>query len=84
MSSIDTESVTDNKLDDVYNQGFKDGYNELRNREYHAGYKHGYRDACEDRYWNGWYGGLMIGSLVSIIGGFILCTTTKKNRISPF
>ena len=85
MSATHTEcSTTTKKLDEIYTEGFKDGYKECRNSDYHSGYKHGYRDATEDRYWIGWYSGLMMGTLVSMIGGIVMYTTTKKNRISPF
>lgn len=77
----------DNKISETYNEGFKEGYNEsnkdLKKREYHAGYKQGYRDACEDRYWLGWYSGLMIGAL-STVGGIFIYTTSKKSRLTPF
>jgi hypothetical protein len=77
----------DNTISEIYNEGFKEGYNEnnkdFKKREYHAGYKQGYRDACEDRYWLGWYSGLMMGALTAM-GGFMLYSTTKKNRLTPF
>jgi hypothetical protein len=85
MSSDNTEcSTCTTKLDEVYNQGFKDGMKECRNSDYHSGYKHGYRDATEDRYWYGWYSGLTMGALTTIVGGIVMYTTTKKSRISPF
>ena len=84
MSSDNTECSASTKLDEVYNKGFKDGYKDCRNSDYHSGYKHGYRDASEDRYWMGWYSGLMMGTLVSMIGGIVMYTTNKKSRISPF
>lgn len=77
----------DNKISEIYNEGFKEGCkesnNDLRKREYHAGYKQGYRDACEDRYWLGWYSGIMMGVLVSF-GGVLMYTTSKKSRLTPF
>jgi hypothetical protein len=77
----------DKKINEIYNEGFKEGYNEsnkdFRKREYHAGYKQGYRDACEDRYWYGWYSGLMVGTLATI-GGILMYTTSKKSRLTPF
>ena len=72
------------KADDFYNEGFKDGIKECRNRDYHTGYNHGYRDACEDRYWTGWYSGLMAGTVSVLIGGIMMYTTTKKSRFSQF
>jgi hypothetical protein len=85
MSSDNTEcSTCTTKLDEVYNEGFKDGMKECRNSDYHSGYKHGYRDATEDRYWYGWYSGLTMGALTTIVGGIVMYTTTKKSRISPF
>jgi hypothetical protein len=73
----------DKKINEIYNEGFKEGYNESKNREYHTGYKQGYRDACEDRYWLGWYSGIMMGSLLSF-GGILMYTTNKKSRLTPF
>jgi hypothetical protein len=85
MPTNDTECNTyDTTLHKVYNEGYKEGSNEYRHREYHTGYKHGYRDAGEDRYWFGWYSGLMMGTLTAIVGGLIIATTTKKNRLTPF
>ena len=81
MSVNDTECST---YDITRYEIYKDGSDQCRYHEYHKGYKHGYRDAGEDRYWNGWYGGLMMGTLISMIGGLIIATTTKKSRISPF
>jgi hypothetical protein len=68
---------------EIFNEGFKEGYNESKKREYHAGYKQGYRDACEDRYWLGWYSGIMMGALLSF-GGILMYTTSKKSRLTPF
>lgn len=71
---------------EIYNKGCNEGYNEnkdVRNREYHAGYKQGYRDACEDRYWLGWYSGMMMGALLSF-GGVLMYTTSKKSRLTLF
>ena len=77
----------DNKMSEIYNEGFKEGYKEsnkdFRKREYHDGYKQGYCDACEDRYWLGWYSGMMIGAL-STVGGILMYTTTKKSSLIPF
>jgi hypothetical protein len=85
MTVNDTEcNIYDTILHEVYSKGCKDGLSEYKYREYHTGYKHGYRDAGEDRYWNGWYSGIMIGTLGSIISGLIIAITTKKSRISPF
>ena len=85
MSSDNTEcSTCTTTLDEVYTQGFKEGYKECRNSDYHSGYKHGYRDATEDRYWMGWYSGLTMGTLTCMIGGIVMYTTNKKSRISPF
>lgn len=85
MSSDNTEcSTCTTTLDEVYNQGFKEGYKECRNSDYHSGYKHGYRDATDDRYWMGWYSGLTMGTLTCMIGGIVMYTTNKKSRISPF
>ena len=81
MSANDTEcSAYDITRYEIY----KDGSNQCRHREYHKGYKHGYCDAGEDRYWNGWYSGIMFGTLASIFSGLIIATTTKKSRISLF
>ena len=66
------------------NEIFNDeGYNESKKREYHAGYKQGYRDACEDRYWLGWYSGMMMGVLLSF-GGILMYTTNKKSKLTLF
>jgi hypothetical protein len=77
----------DNTISEIYNEGCKEGYNEnnkdTKKREYHAGYKQGYRDACDDRYWYGWYSGLMMGALVSF-GGVLMYATTKKSRLTLF
>lgn len=88
MSSHKTiECTYDNKMSEIYNEGFKEGYKEskkdFRKREYHAGYKQGYCDACEDRYWLGWYSGMMIGAF-STVGGILIYTATKKSRLTPF
>ena len=60
---------------------YKEENRDLRQRDYHAGYKQGYRDACEDRYWYGWYSGLMMGTL---IGGVLMYIVDKKNRFTLF
>lgn len=81
---LQVNTVVHEKVDEIYNEGFKDGVKECKNREYHTGYKHGYRDSCEDRYWTGWYSGLMVGVVSTMIGGIIIYTTTKKRRFADF
>ena len=88
MSSHKTiECTYDNKMSEIYNEGFKEGYKEskkdFRKSEYHDGYKQGYCDACEDRYWLGWYSGMMIGAF-STVGGILIYAASKKSRLTPF
>jgi hypothetical protein len=79
-------SLDEEKINEIYDEGFKEGYNKndnVRKREYHAGYKQGYRDACDDRYWLGWYSGIMVGTIITM-GGILLYSTSKKSRITLF
>jgi len=64
-----------------YDKNTNEMYKDLKKHEYHAGYKQGYCDACEDRYWYGWYSGLMMGTL---IGGVLMYIVDKKSRFTLF
>ena len=70
-----------------YQQGYEDGIateRESNINAYHDGYRRGYRDSRADRYGFGWYNGLMMGTLGTIICGIVLHMTgasTKSNEI---
>ena len=64
-------------------KGYEDGMSSECERTidaYHDGYRHGYRDSRKDRYGFGWYNGLMIGTIGTIICGWVLHVTGNQSK----
>lgn len=67
-----------------YQKGYDDGLTAERDcivDAYYDGYRRGYRDARADRYGFGWYNGLMIGTLGTLICGWIIHITSNQNKV---
>ena len=66
-----------------YQQGYDDAIATDKERivdAYHSGYRRGYRDSNTDRYGFGWYNGLMIGTLGTLICGWVMHATTYQSK----
>jgi hypothetical protein len=67
-----------------YQKGYEDGIMVEQDsvvNAYYDGYRRGFRDARKDRYDNGWYNGLMIGTLGTFICGWVVHITSNQHKV---